>query len=128
MASKTAVRLVSSSALTVISRTTFCEVSVKSTILPVLPPASAMAVSSLASTPFFCELRTRTMRMILRSQAIQASFLFHVHFNSNDDKLRFAPGMGTIEPCPPHFPSYAPAVNAGLKDKTKDQRKGADLS
>src|SRR5512134_2326371 len=56
------------------SRTTACAVSVSISMLPTLPPISAMAASKRASVPDFCTLRTRTVRMSLRSHAIGYSF------------------------------------------------------
>jgi hypothetical protein len=42
-------------------------------MVPVLPPTSAIAVSKRASVPTLFSLRTRTVRMSLRSHAIRAS-------------------------------------------------------
>src|SRR6266511_1753399 len=43
-------------------------------MLPTLAPISAMEASRRASVPDFCILRTRTVRMSLRSHAIACSF------------------------------------------------------
>src|SRR5215211_5593799 len=73
-----------SSAYMVMSRTTEWAVSLSISILPMLAPMLETAASRRASVPTFCSLRTRIVRIILRSHAIGSSFrtywrVYHRH-------------------------------------------------
>src|SRR6185295_10478302 len=89
-----------SSAYMVMSRSTDWAVSLSISILPMLAPMLETAASRRASVPTFCSLRTRMVRIILRSHAIGSSFRTYPRVHHPHDFLllyNFEDGFQLIE-------------------------------